>query len=257
MESKTWQNEHCETIIRWAKGIDSIRLVLLQGSLASQGPTDIWSDIDICLFGDDGSYWTEPCPIPEFTVDTWVADGFSLLDCEIETRLLILERDRKIDFSFYPLAFLSHLQKPGPLPVDFDHGYQILLDKDHLGHSLLPPSYQAFQTTKPTAEQWEECQREFRFECWHVRKYVARGEWYHALWRLGEARQFLLQLMLWETASRNAQAVNAKPLGKNLSNILSAADQIVLRDSFPPADEDKILLAMRQMQAIFSKLYLN
>lgn len=255
MRSASWQAEYCETIIQWAKAIDSIRLVLLQGSLASQGPTDVWSDIDICLFGDDQDYWRDPCPIPEFTVDTWVADSFSLLDYEIKTRLLILKQDRKIDFSFYPLSIVKHLQRS--LPPDFDHGYHILLDKDHLGASLTPPTHQAFQTPIPTPEQWEECQREFRFECWHVRKYLARGEWYHALWRLGEARQFLLRLLLWEAASRNAKPVKAKPLGKNLNHILSDDHLLALQQSYPSAEKQAIRQALAQMQTIFSKLNLN
>ncbi|MEL6844836.1 MAG: aminoglycoside 6-adenylyltransferase, partial [Bacteroidota bacterium] len=198
-----------------------------------------------------------PCPIPAFVVDTWVADRFSSLGQTIQTRLLILEQDRKIDFSFYPLSFVQHLQQPGPLPPDFDHGYQILLDKDDRADTLIPPSFQAFQSVRPSTEQWEECQREFRFECWHVRKYLARGEWYHALWRLGEARQFLLQLLLWETASRNAQTINAKPLGKNLSQILSVDHQLALRASFSNADQEAIHCSLEQIEAIFSKLNLN
>jgi aminoglycoside 6-adenylyltransferase len=64
------------------------------------------------------------------------------------------ENGLKIDFSLWPVELLQRVGAEVNLPAEFDAGYQVLLDKDHLTTGLKPPGYAAYIPTPPTEAKY-------------------------------------------------------------------------------------------------------
>src|SRR5678816_236230 len=144
------------TIIQWAESRDNIRAVLLTSTRAVPGArVDALSDYDVILivrsiqpFVEDRTwindfgevlvvYWDPVYPDRTFGIDmianvTQYADGL------------------KIDFTLQPVSLFEKIATAPALPAELDAGYRILLDKDQLTVSMLPPTGTAYIPKRPT-----------------------------------------------------------------------------------------------------------
>jgi len=160
-----------KTIIDWAKKEDPIRAVILTGSLAGKGSTlrdesidspqgdrvDELSDYDIAIFTTDIKKYADD--------DSWLHTIETVLvyepckryknNKEYPTRLVIYKDALQVDFSLFDLDYLKYLTEQEVLPVEYNLGYKILLDKDDLTKNLKPPTYEYPYTQKPSKEEFE------------------------------------------------------------------------------------------------------
>src|SRR3954463_9666521 len=164
---------HLEKIINWANSTESIRAIILSGSLTSKGKKDILSDYDIAFYGNDFTFigndeWLNN--IQEYWV--CIHDQFKFLGYDIPTRLTIFDEYFKVDFSFHPMEELQKMIDDKKIPDDYNIGYEVLLDKDGVLKYLIKPQYKGFVLTKPDEKAFQENVKEFWFECYHVAKYL-------------------------------------------------------------------------------------
>ena len=105
-------------------------------------------------------------------------------------RLVLYEDGTKIDYIIWSLALLQRVMDTPRLPDVLDHGYQVLVDKDHLAHGLKPPTYTAYIPKKPTEKEYSALVEEFWWETSYVAKNLWRDELVHAKYNLDFVMKF-------------------------------------------------------------------
>ena len=126
-----------DQIMRWAEKNQSVRAMLLVGSLASAGKRDEFSDYDLSLFGEGFGFiekddWLKEIANPVLCIH----ENFFWDDTWIPTRLTIFENFIKSDFAFHPSSLLRKMVDQQHLSPTYDAGYQVLLDKDGLAKTF-------------------------------------------------------------------------------------------------------------------------
>lgn len=154
-------------------------MLLTSSRSIPQAPTDLFSDYDIILalrdvqsfYGD--RTWLEAFgPILVFYRDPLIFDR-GLARSAYVTQY---ENGLKIDFSLWPVELLKQVVADPKLPDEFDAGYQVLLDKDHLTDGLKPPTYAAYIPLPPTETEYQETVEVFFLEATYVAKLLWRDD---------------------------------------------------------------------------------
>lgn len=188
-----------DTIIAWAQQEVQIRALLLTGSLAGKGPIDDLSDYDIAVFTTD---------IKKYADDTAWFQAFGTVavyePCELQqnnttypTRLVIYQDGTQVDFALFDMECLHKLTELDILPVEYNLGYQVLLDKDGITKKLKPATYAYPTTTPPTQEEFEDAIRVFFFEAFKEGKSLVRNDLWHAKIRDWTTKEYLLTMIEW------------------------------------------------------------
>ena len=186
-------------IINWAKKEEPIKVLLLTGSLASKGPKDELSDYDIAVFTNNiKKYATDDSWIYDIE-KVWVYEPCQLYqnNKKYPTRLVIYKDGLQIDFALFDIELLENLTQKDELPVEYNLGYKILLDKDGLTKKLKPPTYKYPYTQKPSKEEFELAIRIFFFEAFKETKALVRNDLWHAKIRDWTTKEYLLKMIEW------------------------------------------------------------
>lgn len=169
-----------DTLIEWGEHQPGVRAMLLTSSRAiPHAPADVFSDYDVILAVRDVQ--------PFYEDRTWLEDFGPVL---------VVYRDPlqpyygfakaayvtqygnglKIDFTLWPVPILQRIAADAQLPDEFDAGYRVLLDKDHLTDGLKPPTYSAYILTPPTEVEYLDAVEGFFHEATYAAKYLWRDE---------------------------------------------------------------------------------
>jgi aminoglycoside 6-adenylyltransferase len=182
-------------LVQWANSQPLVRAMLLESSRASdRAPIDILSDYDVLLIVSDTRPFSQH--------DTWLQDFGKLLvlfrdksrmyGLRSYNRLVLYEDGTKIDYILWPVALLQRVLDAPRLPDLLDHGYQLLVDKDHLARKLKPPTYTAHIPTRPTEKEYQSLVEEF----WWETIYVAKNLWRDELMQLKYNLDFVMKFEL-------------------------------------------------------------
>lgn len=177
------REEKLEQIIHWAENNPDIRAVLLTSSLVNPyAPVDDLSDLDVELvFENRASYehrneWIRLFgdPISMIEEDDSVFEGKHAMK-------MVLYRDHvKVDFKLYQVSeFIEEINEE-TLPEDWDVGYQVLIDKDHLTKNLKPATYQSIMIHQPTEKEFQQLFNDFWWDITYVAKCLKRGDIFYA-----------------------------------------------------------------------------
>ena len=71
-------------------------------------------------------------------------------------RLVMFKDAPRVDFHINLLEVLEEDVKASELPVSYDLGYEVLLDKEGITQRLRPPTYTAYRTKPPTEAEYDE-----------------------------------------------------------------------------------------------------
>ncbi|MBC6308930.1 aminoglycoside 6-adenylyltransferase [Listeria sp. FSL L7-1582] len=179
-----------EKIVMWGKQQDSVRALVLEGSLAKQQDVDELSDLDINV------WFTGEVPFGK-TVE-WLADIDDILienqlhmetpAGEVATQLVIFQNGIKVDFSFWPIAYLEN-------PFPYYEKKAILVDKgaytDQIKRCIR-------EKAKPPMEKadFDKIVNEFWFELHYVAKFLKRKEiWFVQDIQAGIRTNYLLPML--------------------------------------------------------------
>lgn len=206
-----------EKIVEWGKKEDVVRALILLGSRAGRQPVDRFSDYDISVFcSSDASYTGS---------ESWLAQLGNVLVCVKEkvvckgkmfpSRLVIFEDGVKVDFSFLSVDALDQIAQNKSLPDDYNHGYNILLDKDQKTSGIIPPQFEV-KAIKPSEQEFQELVKEFWFEVYHVGVYLKRGDLWSVKFRSWAAHSFLLKMIEWHAEAENDWCFSSPPIGKRM-----------------------------------------
>ncbi|MEM1282181.1 MAG: aminoglycoside 6-adenylyltransferase [Chlamydiota bacterium] len=242
--------------IDWINSKHLIRLALLTGSFTDGSTTDEFSDLDISLFCSDPQQLTDCNSWLKDIDNVWVVipEKYRLLGASIPTRLVIFKGGKKVDFSFFSLDQLKVLEREG-LPDAFNIGYEVLVDKDHLGSKLPSPEFVGFREPKPSKEDFHHLIKEFWFEVYHVAKYLYRQDLWSVQFRFsGIYHKILIKMVCWNEAGKNQWDYSTHSLGKRLDNWVGKDTWNTIRNIFPHFDAEEGWIALREMTKLFKRL---
>ena len=200
-----------ERLIHWAELQPAIRALLLYSSRADPAaPVDLFSDYDLLLAVTD---------IHPFHTDTgWLEEYGEVLVVfrnPIDQKhgfacfgYITHYRDGvKIDYGFYPVEFLRWAAQQPHLPDDLDHGYRVLLDKDHLTDGLPLPTCTAHIVHPPAEDEYRAVVEEFFNDALYVAKNLWRDNLFAVKLSLDHIMKYhcLGKMLIWRAASRPDQ----------------------------------------------------
>lgn len=179
-----------DKIIMWAKQQEQVRALILEGSLAKQQDVDELSDLDInvwfsgeVLFGKTVEWLAE---IGDVLIENQLQ--MSSPAGEIATQLVIFQNGVKVDFSFWPVAFLEN-------PFPYYDKMEILIDKDGYTEQIKRCT-QEKRKLPMTKIVFDKIVNEFWFELHYVAKFLKREEiWFVQSVQAGIRENYLLPLL--------------------------------------------------------------
>jgi aminoglycoside 6-adenylyltransferase len=216
-----------DRLVRWAEGQPLVRAMLLTSSRAvPHAPLDALSDYDVILTLRDIQ--------PFFAHRDWL---------EAFGRVLVLYRDPlildrghkrssyvtqydsglKLDFSLWPVGLLQQIVADPLLPAEFDAGYGVLLDKDHLTDGLKPPTYRAYIPAPPTESEFLDMVEGFFHEATYVAKFLWRDDMMAAKHILENSmkQEHMRPVLEWQMEIVHHWSIKPGPYGRRLKRWLS------------------------------------
>jgi aminoglycoside 6-adenylyltransferase len=254
------EQEVVESLIQWAEHEPGVRAMVLTSSRAiPNAPTDVFSDYDVIL--------AVSAVRPFFEDRTWL---------EAFGRVLVLYRDPlqvyrgfpasgyvtqfesglKIDFGLWPVEILQQVAADPQLPEEFDAGYRVLLDKDHLTGGLKPPTYRAYIPAPPTETDYLTVVELLFHEATYAAKHLWRDDLMAAKYNLDHAMKLEnLRLMLeWLVEIDHGWSVKPGPYGRRLKRWLRPDLWAELEGTYTGADLEANWEAMFRTIALFRKV---
>lgn len=207
-------------ITKWSEKEDSIRALILLRSRARLSESDTLSDYDIAVFCTNTAFYTENEDWLKEVGKVWVCikESLSFNESTFPSRLVIFEGGVKIDFSFFPLDILKTLTQKEILPEEYQRGYLVFLDKDHLACNLKKPLFKKPQVLKPSEDVFLRVIEEFWFEAYHVAIYLKREDLFSVKFRSNAMQSFLLKMIEWEYQAQNGWQYLPFPIGKQMAS---------------------------------------
>lgn len=245
-------------ILEWAQSESEIRVMILEGSRASDTTTDTLSDYDLNLFVTDyAKYTSDNHWITKFdAVLVYQKEKFFHKGMEIPTRLVVYENSPKVDFSFWPISILREIVDGKTLPERYRNGCTVLFDKDNIAQGMPPPCFDGFIISKPTTDEVLTTIYNFWFEAYCVAKYLKRNSlWYAKILENGPIKRFLLQMILWNESSKDDWKNNKiHQEGKNLEAHIDEDTKKALTDCFSGYGKSDTWNSLCAMMKLFKKL---
>jgi aminoglycoside 6-adenylyltransferase len=169
------------------------------------------------------------------------------------------ENNLKIDFSLWPVEILQRVAAAPVLPPEFDAGYQVLLDKDHLTDGLLPPTYTAYIPKPPAEAEYQEAVEDFFLQAIYVAKLLWRDDVMAAKYILdGMMKQEHLRPMLeWHLETEHHWSVKPGPYGRRLKQWLRSDLWAELEGTYTGAGLDENWQALDRTIALLRKTALE
>jgi aminoglycoside 6-adenylyltransferase len=220
-------HEHVlDRIQQWAAEEPSVRAVVLTSSRAiPHAHTDAFSDYDVILAVTNIE--------PLFNDRAWLENFGTVLalyrDPRIDDRgfqrsafVTQYEDSLKIDFSLWPVELFKQIVSEPQLTPEFDAGYRMLVDKDHLTDRLGPPSYTSYIPKPPTEAEYQALIESFFLDTGYVAKFLWRDDLVAAKYILDHSlkHQHLLIMLGWRIEIEHDWKLKLGPYGRGLKRWL-------------------------------------
>ena len=222
---------YLKRIIKWARGEDAIRAVVITGSLArADGSADEYSDLDAQIITEDTKRLARDDSWLDALGEVWIR--FPLRP-GAPYRLVWFAGGRKVDFQFVHPDEILAMRESSELSDEYARGYHVALDKDRLLAGL-PPSPRVFPSPAiPSRREVEAVINEFWFEAIHVAQFIRRREFWVANYRDRTMKEDLLQLLEWHARAAAKEEVNTWLLGKRILQWTDAASAAAIPRIWP------------------------
>ncbi len=254
------EEEVIERLIQWAESQPLVRAMLLTSSRAiPHAPADAFSDYDVILAVREVQ--------PFYAERTWLEAFGSVLvlyrdpleayfGFHKSAYVTQYENGLKIDFTLWPVEILQRVAAEAELPAEFDAGYRVLLDKDHLTDGLKPPTYRAYIPTPPTETEYQTVIELFFHEATYVAKHLWRDDLMAAKYSLDHGMKLdNLRLMLeWRMEIDHQWSVKPGPYGRRLKQWLRPDLWAELESTYTGAGPEANWEAMFRTVDLFRKV---
>lgn len=243
-------------IIDWAKGEKSIRALIMNGSLTSKGPTDELSDYDIGIFSDDIDKYSNSEEWIDLMEEVWVCEP-----CQInrdkknyQTRLVIYKDGLQVDYAIFDLDYLECLKSKEDLPVEYNIGYEVLLDKDGRTKDLKAPTYEYPYFPKPTQDDFDLATKVFFFEAFKEAKALVREDLWHAKIRDWSMKKRLLKVIQWNEKAKHGFNYDTNCFAKRMKTWVTPKTWDLAHKVFARFDEEDTWACLINTIELFREL---
>lgn len=219
-------DEVIDKLVRWGSERDDVRAMVLTSSRAIPGAaSDIFSDYDVILIVRDvqpyyeSRQWLEAFGrVLVLYRDPLLPERGFLRTCFVTQ----FESGLKIDFSVWPVELLQTVAAQPQLPVEFEAGYRVLLDKDGMSRNLKPPRYMGYIPKPPNEAEYRTTVELFFHEATYAAKHLWRGDLMAAKYNLDAAMKMddLRQMLEWHVEIDHDWKVKPGPYGRRLQKWL-------------------------------------
>ena len=254
------RKEIIEQLIQWGDRQPLVRAMLLTSSRAiPDAPSDVFSDYDVILalldvhpFYEDRSWLEAFGRVLVLYRDPLILEG----GLERSAYVTQYENGLKIDFTLWPVELLQRDAADPQLPDEFDAGYRVLLDKDHLTDGLKPPTYRAYLPTPPTATQYQDTVEGLFQEATYVAKFLWRDDLVAAKHLLDYymKQEHLRPMLEWRMEIDHQWSVKPGPYGRRLKKWLRPDLWAELEGTYTGAGLEENWEAMFRTIALFRKV---
>ncbi|MBB6372340.1 AadS family aminoglycoside 6-adenylyltransferase [Chryseobacterium shigense] len=199
------REEKLEKIISWAENNPDIRAVLLTSSLVNPyAPVDDFSDLDIELIFEDMNNYEEDKEWIYLFGDpvSMIEEDDTYFEGKHAMKMVLYSDHVKVDFKLYQKSeFVREIQDS--LPDDWDVGYKVLIDKDHLTQEMKSPTYQSVMIHQPEEQKFLQLINDFWWDTTYVAKCLKRGDLFYAKFMSENVirTDYLVPLIEWYIAS--------------------------------------------------------
>jgi aminoglycoside 6-adenylyltransferase len=246
-----------EGLVCWAEGQPSVRAMILTGSRAvPNAATDIFSDYDVILVLSDIQ--------PYYQGRAWLEYFGSVLalyrdplesenGCSKSGYVVQYDDGLKIDFTLWPVEILERVITTPDLPAEFDAGYTILYDPEHLTEALKPPSFRGYIPTPPSEEEYQAAIEVFFLDTTYVAKYLRRDDLVAAKYILDNImkQEQLLPMLTWQMEIEQGWSVKPGPYGRSIKRWLRSDLMKRLESTYTGSGLDANWQALFQSIALF------
>src|SRR5262245_53465919 len=213
-------------LVQWGQAQPLVRAMVLTSTRAiPNSSSDLFSDYDVILALTEvqpfyeGRSWLEAFG----RVLAMYRDPLEPKDGYLKSgNVTQYEDGLKIDFTLWPVELLQQVAAAPELPAEFDAGYRILLDKDHLTDGLKSPTYRAYIPTPPTEAAYQTAIELFWLDTTYVAKLLWRDDMMAAKHLLDHfiKHEHLLPMLEWHLEIDHHWAVKPGPYGRGLKKWL-------------------------------------
>jgi aminoglycoside 6-adenylyltransferase len=256
------QDDIIACLIHWGETQPLVRAMLLTSSRAiPNAPVDIFSDYDVILalrdimpFHTDRTWLEAFGPVLALYHDPLQPyEGKGILTSAYVTQY---EDGLKIDFTLWPVELLQQVAAAPQLPPEFDAGYRVLLDKDHLTDGLKPPTYRAYIPTPPAEGAYQAAVESFFLDSTYVAKLLWRDDVMAAKHILDHymKQEHLLPMLEWRSEMDHAWSVKPGPYGRRLKQWLRPNLWAALESTYTGAELEANWDALFKSIALFRQV---
>jgi aminoglycoside 6-adenylyltransferase len=233
-------------------------MLLTSSRAIPHAPADVFSDYDVILavravrpFYADRTWLGAFGPVLVVYRDPLEPyDGF-----QKSAYVTQYENGLKIDFTLWPVEILQRVAAEPQLPAEFDAGYRVLLDKDHLTDGLKPPTYAAYIPKPPTESEYQTVVELFFHEATYAAKHLWRDDLMAAKYNLDHAMKMenLRRVLEWRMEIDHQWSVKPGPYGRRLKKWLRPDLWTELENTYTGAGLEANWEAMFRTIALFRK----
>ena len=148
------------------------------------------------------------------------------------------EDSLKIDFSLWPVELLRQIVSEPQLSPEFDAGYKVLVDKDHITDGLQPPTYKGYIPKPPTEAEYQALIESFFLDTAYVAKFLWRDDLVAAKYILDHSlkHQHLLIMLGWRIEIDHQWALKLGPYGRGLKRWLPRELWVQFEETYTGAE---------------------
>ncbi len=215
-----------DQLIRWAYSQDLIRAVILTSSRAiPHASVDLFSDYDVILvsrsiepFYADRAWLEVFGPVLAVYRDPLIDEK----GLKRSAYVVQYENSLKIDFNLWPIELLERVSSSEQLPVEFDAGYRVLVDKDDLTTQLKHPTYSGYIPVPPAEAHYMELMEGFFLDTTYVAKFLWRDDIMAAKHILDHSlkQEHLRPMLEWHAEIDHQWTLKPGPYGRRLKQYL-------------------------------------
>jgi aminoglycoside 6-adenylyltransferase len=227
-----------QQLVKWADEQPSVRAMILTSSRAiPHAQTDAFSDYDVILaLTDLKPFYENRTWLETFGRVLALYRDAVILDRGFQRSAYVTqyEDSLKIDFNLWPVELLKQIVREPELPPEFDAGYQVLLDKDHLTDGLKPPAYASYIPKRPTEAEYQAIIESFFLDTTYVAKFLWRDDLIAAKYILDHSlkHEHLLVLLGWRIEMDHQWSLKLGPYGRGLKRWLAEDLWAELEDTY-------------------------
>lgn len=250
-----------EELSAWGVSQEDVRAMVLTSSRAIPGnpAVDRYSDYDVILVLRDVRPFHESREwLAAFgTVLAMYRDPMYEEDgVQWSANVVQFEEGLRVDFNLWPIEKMRRVAEAERLPVEFDAGYQVLLDKDRLTEGITSPSYQGYIPRPPTEERFRAEIENFFLCATVVAKYLLRDDVMAAKFLLdGEMKHENLRPILeWQIEIENDWKANPGKHGRRIKKWLRPDLWDDLEDTYTGAGIEENWQALDRLMDLMRKV---